>query len=309
MADDGLSVALRFALYLDLMLVFGVALFGLRALRPEDRAAAIARRYVRVIVVSVAAGIVLSLWSILVMAKAMTGAAEYAELTRHVFGMILTATAFGLAWTARMAALAACLSAVAVLRRRPTARFAVLAALGATALATLTWSGHGAMDDGARGVLHAASDIAHLLAAGAWVGALVAFVLLSSARQMSAPGAVAMLSRASNGFAGLGTVIVATLAVTGVANYLFIVGPTVDGLITTAYGGLLLAKLALVALMLGLAAANRFRLSPRLAAAVRSADEAGAVRALRASLVTEACLGVLILGLVAWLGGLSPAGA
>lgn len=297
MADDGLSVAL----YLDLMLVFGVALFGLQALRPEDRAAAIARRYVRVIVVSVAAGIVLSLWSVLVMAKAMTGAAEYAELTRHVFGMILTATAFGLAWTVRMAALAACLSAVAVLRRRPTARFAVLAALGATALATLTWSGHGAMDDGARGVLHAASDIAHLLAAGAWVGALAAFVLLSSALQMSAPGAVAMLSRASNGFAGLGTV--------SVANYLFIVGPTVDGLITTAYGGLLLAKLALVALMLGLAAANRFRLSPRLAAAVRSADEAGAVRALRASLVTEACIGVLILGLVAWLGGLSPAGA
>ncbi|WP_197328798.1 copper homeostasis membrane protein CopD [Ralstonia syzygii] len=301
MADDGLSVALRFALYLDLMLVFGVALFGLQALRPEDRAAAIARRYVRVIVVSVAAGIVLSLWSVLVMAKAMTGAAEYAELTRHVFGMILTATAFGLAWTVRMAALAACLSAVAVLRRRPTARFAVLAALGATALATLTWSGHGAMDDGARGVLHAASDIAHLLAAGAWVGALAAFVLLSSALQMSAPGAVAMLSRASNGFAGLGTV--------SVANYLFIVGPTVDGLITTAYGGLLLAKLALVALMLGLAASNRFRLSPRLAAAVRSADEAGAVRALRASLVTEACIGVLILGLVAWLGGLSPAGA
>ncbi|CAH0446160.1 Copper resistance protein D [Ralstonia syzygii subsp. syzygii] len=245
--------------------------------------------------VSVAAGIVLSLWSVLVMAKAMTGAAEYAELTRHVFGMILTATAFGLAWTVRMAALAACLSAVAVLRRRPTARFAVLAALGATALATLTWSGHGAMDDGARCVLHAASDIAHLLAAGAWVGALAAFVLLSSARQMSAPGAVAMLSRASNGFAGLGTV--------SVANYLFIVGPTVDGLITTAYGGLLLAKLALVALMLGLAAANRFRLSPRLAAAVRSAEEAGAVRALRASLVTEACIGVLILGLVAWLGG------
>lgn len=300
MADDGLSVALRFALYLDLMLVFGVALFGLQALRPEDRAAAIARRYVRVIVVSVAAGIVLSLWSVLVMAKAMTGAAEYAELTRHVFGMILTATAFGLAWTVRMAALAACLSAVAVLRRRPTARFAVLAALGATALATLTWSGHGAMDDGARGVLHAASDIAHLLAAGAWVGALAAFVLLSSALQMSAPGAVAMLSRASNGFAGLGTV--------SVANYLFIVGPTVDGLITTAYGGLLLAKLALVALMLGLAAANRFRLSPRLAAAVRSADEAGAVRALRASLVTEACIGVLILGLVAWLGGLSRLG-
>ncbi|AXV98166.1 copper resistance protein CopD (plasmid) [Ralstonia solanacearum] len=309
MADDGLNVALRFALYLDLMLVFGVALFGLRALRPEERASAIARRYVRVVAVSVAVGIVLSLWSAVVMAKAMTGAAEYAELTGHVFGMILGATAFGLAWAVRMAALVACLPAALALRRCPTARFAVLAALGATALATLTWAGHGAMDQGARGVLHAATDIAHLLAAGAWVGALVAFVLLASAGQMRAPGAAAGLSGVSSGFAGLGTLIVATLAVTGAANYLLIVGPPVEGLFTTVYGGLLLAKLAVFALMLGLAAANRFRLSPRLAAAVRSGDPAGAVSALRASLIAEACLGGLILGLVAWLGVLSPPGA
>ncbi|XAQ44587.1 copper homeostasis membrane protein CopD [Ralstonia solanacearum] len=309
MADDGLNVALRFALYLDLMLVFGVALFGLRALRPEERSSAIARRYVRVVAVSVAVGIVLSLWSAVVMAKAMTGAAEYAELTGHVFGMILGATAFGLAWAVRMAALVACLPAALALRRCPTARFAVLAALGATALATLTWAGHGAMDQGARGVLHAATDIAHLLAAGAWGGALAAFVLLASAGQMRAPGAAARLSGVSSGFAGLGTLIVATLAVTGAANYLLIVGPTVEGLFTTVYGGLLLAKLAVFALMLGLAAANRFRLSPRLAAAVRSGDPAGAVSALRASLIAEACLGGIILGLVAWLGVLSPPGA
>lgn len=229
MADDGLNVALRFALYLDLMLVFGVALFGLGALRPEERASAIARRYVRVVAVSVAVGIVLSLWSAVVMAKAMTGAAEYAELTGHVFGMILGATAFGLAWAVRMAALVACLPAALAQLRCPTARFAVLAALGATALATLTWAGHGAMDQGARGMLHAATDIAHLLAAGAWVGALAAFVLLASAGQMRAPGAAARLSRVSSGFAGLGTLIVATLAVTGAANYLLIVGPTVEG--------------------------------------------------------------------------------
>ncbi|MGF2508145.1 CopD family protein, partial [Ralstonia pseudosolanacearum] len=117
------------------------------------------------------------------------------------------------------------------------------------------------------------------------------------------------LSGVSSGFAGLGTLIVATLAVTGAANYLLIVGPTVEGLFTTVYGGLLLAKLAVFALMLGLAAANRFRLSPRLAAAVRSGDPAGAVSALRASLIAEACLGGIILGLVAWLGVLSPPGA
>src|SRR3546814_15114753 len=61
------------------------------------------------------------------------------------------------------------------------------------------------------------------------------------------------------------------------------------------YGQLLLAKLALFGLMLALAAANRWQLTPALAAAVPetntdnvAADPALAIAAMRPTLVTEA---------------------
>jgi len=308
MPDDWLVVALRFALYLDLMVLFGVPLFSLHAMRPDDRTSALAWKYVRIVGLAAVLGIGLSLVSMVMMAKTMTGASEYAELTAHVFGMIMTGTSVGLAWTARIVVLLAALALIAALRTRPALRFGALAALGAVALATVAWAGHGAMDDGTRGGLHLASDIAHLLAAGAWVGALFAFVVLSNGARGASSEVADLLGRASNGFAHIGTVIVATLVLTGAINYLLIVGPTADGLLTTAYGGLLVAKLALFALMLVLAAANRYRLSPRLAGALKDGNHAGAVAALRQSLLTETCLAILILALVAWLGVLSPAG-
>lgn len=312
MPEDWFVVALRLGLYVALMVSFGVALFcvnaGIHAMRPDDRNATVARQYVRVIGFAAALGIGLSLVSMVVMAKAMAGVDTYAELTAHVFDMILTATPVGLSWTVRVAAL---LAAVALLRTRPAPRFGTLSILGAIALATLAWTGHGAINDGALSVLHLASDIAHLLAAGAWVGALFAFVVLSTQARESSPEAAAhaaQLGRAADGFARIGTVIVVTLVVTGLVNYGLIVGPTVEGLLTTAYGRLLVAKLMLFAGMLVLAAANRYQLSPRLALALQNGDHAAAVTALRRSLTTEASLALGVLALVSWLGVLSPPG-
>ena len=308
MADDWLNIALLFALYLDLTILFGVSLFGVQALRPDHRASAIARRYVCTVGTTAALGILLSLWSIVVMAKAMTGATEYGALTSHIFGMILTTTTVGLAWIARLVALVSCLVVVAWLAKRPIPHFGLCAGLGAVALVTVTWAGHGAMHDGATGYLHLASDIAHVLAAGAWVGALAAFVLLASMRHAASTEAVEILSHTSNGFARLGTLIVATLLATGVFNYWLIVGPTLDGLFSSLYGRLLLLKLALFGAMLGLAAANRYRLSPQLETALDVGDHSDAVIALRRSLCMEAGLAVVILAAVAWLGVLSPPG-
>lgn len=313
MPEDWLVVALRFALYLDLMVLFGVALFcvnaGIHAMRPGEGTSIVARRYIQIIGIAAVLGIGLSLASMVVMAKAMTGASEYAELTTHVFGMIMMGTSVGLAWMVRVAVLLAALACLAVLGNRPALRFGMASALGAVALTTIAWAGHGVMDDGTRGALHLVVDIAHLVAAGAWVGALVAFVVLATKARAFSPEAADLLGRTSNGFARIGTVIVATLVVTGGVNYVLIVGPTVDGLVTTAYGRLLLAKLALFVLMLALAAANRYRLSPRLERALKDGDPIEAVLALRRSLMTEATLAVVILVLVAWLGVLSPAGA
>ena len=113
--------------------------------------------------------------------------------------------------------------------------------------------------------------------------------------------------RALHGFGTVGTIVVAALIVTGLINAWLLVGPDhVGALGTTLYGRLLLAKLALFAAMLGLAALNRFRLTPRFKASIAAADHSSAMGALRGSLAIETACIVAILALVAWLGTLEP---
>ncbi|QRI89824.1 copper homeostasis membrane protein CopD [Delftia lacustris] len=309
MAGDWLTIALRLALYLDLAAAFGVALFALYALGRDERSSAVAHRFRTLVGAAAALGIVLSVWALTVLAKAMSGAQSYAELTTHVFEMLITGTHMGISWCVRIMALLLCVL-LAVLRLNPTLRFVGLAASSGTALATLAWVGHGAMDDGLRGYFHLGNDIAHLWTAGAWVGAIVAFLLLAtlrSDRALDAPQSMlGLLSRTSNGFARIGTLIVIVLTASGILNYLLIVGPSIGPLFSTLYGRLLLLKLALVGGMLALAAANRYRLSPGLQASLESGNTGTAVAKLRRSLSAEATLAVLVMASVAWLGILSP---
>jgi putative copper resistance protein D len=73
----------------------------------------------------------------------------------------------------------------------------------------------------------------------------------------------------------------------------------------TQYGQGLLAKLFLFGLMLLLAAVNRFWLTPKLESALDSGSSSERpIRALYASIVAEAAIGVLVLAIVAWLGTL-----
>src|SRR3546814_18992805 len=82
--------------------------------------------------------------------------------------------------------------------------------------------------------------------------------------------------------------------------------------LSSPYGQLLLAKLALFALMLALAAANRWRLTPALAAAAGDdaesvdSDPDAALAAMRRSLIIEASAALAILVLVAWFGAREP---
>ncbi|SOZ08703.1 copper homeostasis membrane protein CopD [Cupriavidus taiwanensis] len=305
---EWLAAGLRLALYLDLALVFGLPLFCVYALQRDERAGRFARRCRALALGGAGVGIALSLLALVEMARAMTGASDYAALQAHVLAMIVTGTDFGVAWCVRMAALL--LFALAGMgARRLHAPFAVLAAYGGVALATLAWGGHGAMHDGAVRYLHLASDVTHLLAAGAWMGALAAFLLLAWPGPTPHGEALALLSRSANGFARIGTRIVALLVVTGVLNYWLIVGPVMPEFAPMSYGGLLAAKLALFATMLGLAAANRFALAPRLEEAARTRERGPALRAvkgLRRSLLLEAGAAALVLALVAVLGMLSP---
>ncbi|MDR9839739.1 copper homeostasis membrane protein CopD [Herbaspirillum huttiense] len=303
---DWMTVVVRFALYVDLMLVFGLPLFQLHAMRKPERSSALAGKFSNLTVGATIAGVILSAISMILMVKAMSGAADFSSIEQHMIEMMLTDTPFGMAWCLRMAMLVISVLAGILLTRMPTLKFVMMSLAGGIALATLSWGGHGAMDEGVRGQLHLVADIIHLLAAGAWVGALAVFILMLILRYGNDAADISLLSRTLNGFALMGTAIVGSLLITGALNYWLIVGPTINGLFSTTYGQLLVAKLVLFGMMLLLAAANRYRLSPLLERAHLVGEYGEAIAALRRSLFIETCCAFLILALVAWLGTLGP---
>lgn len=305
-----LTIAVRFGLYLDLMLLFGISLFGLCAFRREELRFIVNSRMGGLMAGLAGLGLVLSFVALAVMAKAMSGADDFTAIGQHVYAMVLMQTDVGIAWLVRMVALVLAIAATTLCARSPTIALSLIAAMAISALASLAWAGHGAMDAGPRGAVHLSADIVHLAAAALWVGALAVFMLLATATSnLAAERHIRLLGKALNGFATMGTVIVATLIATGLANYWLINGSSLDGLTTATYGLLLIAKLFLFVLMLGLAAANRFHLSPRLEASIRIGNVTDATAALRRSLLFEFSAAVAILALVAWLGTLSPSGA
>ncbi|AZV28068.1 copper resistance protein CopD [Pseudomonas syringae] len=280
-----INILLRLALYVDLLLLFGLALFGLYSVDAVLRFRPMLRGMALI-------GALLSVAALVLMTRAMGGETEFAALWPHLQMMVLE-TDVGLAWTLRMIALIAVMI-------WPGLWLASIA--GALALASLAWSGHGAMDN----AWHLLSDILHLLAAGAWLGAMLALILMSRLDALCSEARVRSLADSVKRFEGVGAAIVLILSVTGVANYLFIVGPKLGEVLLGTYGVLLAIKVALFAGMLVLAALNRFHLGPLLEQSLRAGQHQVAANALRRSVALELVIALLIVALVAWLGTLSP---
>lgn len=106
--------------------------------------------------------------------------------------------------------------------------------------------GHGAATEGAAGLVHVVSDILHTLAAGVWVVALMAFlILLASARRHIGESHETLLN-ALAGFSRIGSVVVSVLIATGLINSWFVIGLSgLRQLWSTVYGQLLTLKLIL----------------------------------------------------------------
>jgi putative copper resistance protein D len=297
-------IAVRFALYVTLSGLFGLSAFSLYGLKAGERTGAITLR--PWLVGSGLLGLLLSAIALALLAAAMAGAPPW-PIDREAIGMLLTGSATGAAWETRMVALVVA-SIVALIAAGRAATLGMVALAAGIALATLAWTGHGAMDEGATGSLHLVADILHLLAAGAWIGALLGLTLLVT----RAPGQVdathlRLTHRALHGFGLVGTIVVGTIVVTGLVNGWLLVGAgNLVNLPSTRYGELLLVKLALFGAMLGLASLNRFRLTPAFERSIAAADHRGALGTLRRSLAVEATCAITILALVAWLGTLEP---
>jgi putative copper resistance protein D len=305
--DESINIILRFALYIDLMLLFGLALFGIYSLKGKERSGGVVLNFESFLAATAIIGVLLSIAAMLQMAKTMSGVSSFMELHHHILEMMLMGTDVGLTWLVRIASLTLAGIAAALLNRRaPTMSLWVVTICGAVALGTLAWTGHGAMDEGSRRYLHFTSDIVHLLGAGSWLGALTAFVILLRSNKLAGVLQIQVLTRILTGFESAGAFIVLTLAMTGIANYLLVVGQTLETLTTTTYGALLSLKIFLFIGMLMFAALNRFHLSPLLERSIQTGTHTVAINALRRSMILELSLAVIIMGLVAWLGTLSP---
>jgi putative copper resistance protein D len=215
---------------------------------------------------------------------------------------VLSSTRFGQVSIVRLAlaillALAAGRPATAA---APMRRPVVSAVLAIALLTSLAWLGHAGAAPGVVGQFHLAADALHLVAASVWVGGLPPLAtLLACARRSKAPNWPATAITAVRRFSLLGIASVGTLLATGTINAVNLVG-SVGALFHSDYGQLLLMKLGLFVVMVGIAAINRLRLTPQLAAPA-------AIGRLRRNSMAETVLGLAVLLVVGALGTMPPA--
>ncbi len=301
---DWSLIGVRFALYLTLAALFGLSAFSLYGLRQSERGNALALR--RWLVASAVLSLLFSTAWVVLMASSMAGTPVW-PIDREAVGALLADASIGAAWKLRIVMLVLA-GLMALLAAGRGVWLGLVALCSAVALATLAWTGHGTMDEAAMGWVHLSADILHLVASGAWVGALLGLIMLVSRPAARVDAAhLGLTHRALHGFGTVGTVVVGTIVVTGLVNGWMLVGiGNIVALPTTLYGRILIAKLALFVAMLGLASLNRFRLSPAFERSIAAEDHGAALGALRASLGIETACIVAVFGLVAWLGTLAP---
>jgi putative copper export protein/mono/diheme cytochrome c family protein len=274
--QGGLMLVLaRGAAVATLLSVFGTLLFcaavAPRAYRGmgAGETSAVQHRLRRLALYSIASCLVALCAWLAVQAASMAEATSPSE-TLAALPAVASHTRFGhlvLLQAAGLAAIAACLA----WWKNPAGD---RVALGAATLVTLLQVGHShaaSMQDGP--VLLLLCDALHLLGAGAWLGGLLPLLLLV---RHAPPRAGAMAAR---WFSPLGKACIAALVISALYQGWVLVA-SIPGLIGTAYGVVVLAKLALFGVLLGFAAANRYRFAPALLGAAPEPARAILVRSI-----------------------------
>lgn len=297
-------IALRWLQYSGAVVLLGAPLFLLYSFRGPDGPNL---AWARSALILAAIVIVLGSFAALVAQTAVMAGSLSEAVKPASLAFMATGTALGMAMAARAAVAVVGLVAILALKQgRLLWGLTVLA--GLIVAASFAWTGHGAATVGPGGLLHLGADIVHTIAAALWLGALASLTILVLRR--TSPDDLA-LHRALHGFAGLGTLAVTLLVLSGLVNSWFLIGPArVGELATNLYGQLLITKLVLFVLMLALAAGNRFQLTPVLGSVLAGGgDVQPALSHLRRSVVLETLVGAALLAVVAVMGTLAPPSA
>jgi putative copper resistance protein D len=290
--------AARWLHFLAAMLLFGAALFPFYAARDDLTASAVlkpARRAFRVAAVLMAVSAFA--WAAILLIT-ITGAAD-SLIDRDTLSAFFFETGFGKVWAVRLL-LALAVPFVAFVagnalfgRTLPTA---LIALLTGSLLVSQAWVGHAAAS-GAEAWIVVLGYALHVLGAGAWVGGLVPLGL--ALRESSGEVSDACLDHALHRFSNVGIIAIAAILAGGLVN-VWARWRSLDALLASAWGDLVLVKLTLFAALLALAIQNRFALMPRFLTDLRSRNRlAGNV------LIEQVCL-LAILGAASLLGITAP---
>ena len=293
MGPDAALAACRFLHDASAMLLWGASAY-LWALVPSNLAKDVRRRLRPLGVVTIAVTVATTAAS-LPIETAVIGEGWNAALDPGTIRDVLFDTSVGHAWQVQALAAPILAATLAVPLRSRQASTALASGL---LLASITLTGHAVMQAGWIGLAHRINDVFHVVCSGAWLGALVP--LLAILRRSDDPEDRGEVGIAVRRFSTAGHAIVALVIASGVLNTILVLGrwPT-DW--SSPYQAMLASKIALVAVMVGLAIVNRYALVPRIAAA-----QSSAVQAMRFGTVAEIALGLCVVGLVAVFGTLDP---
>jgi copper resistance protein D len=246
------------------------------------------------IIVTASSLAVLSTLAWLPIEAAVIGGSWQSAVDRSTLSALLSDTAIGKAWLVRLG-LSLLLMAALSWRSASMLRLALSGLL----LASLALTGHAVMDEGTRGGLHILNDALHVLAGGAWLGSLLA--LPGALARLRDPALCKEAKTALRRFSSAGHLAVALVIATGIVNTVLVLRrwPT-D--FTSTYQVLLVAKIACVAGMTGLALVNRYIFVPGM---FTQPDRA--IIRIRNGTYAELALGAGVLALVAFFGILDPA--
>ncbi|MFW0767061.1 copper homeostasis membrane protein CopD [Trabulsiella odontotermitis] len=245
-------VALRFIHFATLMVAFGGALYsGWWA--PARLRPLLSRRFRRIMRAALAVSAVSTALMLMVQGGLMAGG--WQDVFRPDVWLAVMGTRFGNLWLWQI--ILAWLSLV-VLLLKPARSMRFLLFLLVFQLILLAGIGHAAMRAGLPGVAQRFNHAVHLLCASAWFGGLLPFLYcLRLTQGQWRQLAIDTMMR----FSRYGHFAVAGVILTGIINAWLVQGTFISD---SDYGDMLLAKCALVALMVVIALVNRYVLVPRL---------------------------------------------
>lgn len=341
-ASAAVDVALgaaRWVSYLAIALTFGSLVFAAAVFSPALRALAgggrgsaaaadgFAGALRRLLAIGIILGVAAGLCGLALQGAAASGASILDSARPAAVADVLE-TRFGTVWGLRIVAFAVLAAALAALPLRPAiasldrvqpaatelasvsvpglARRAAVALPAAFLVASPALAGHATVQEPS--ALLGPADVLHVLAVAVWVGGVACLVgpLRAATARLAERDRTHLLAETMVRFSPLALAAVVALVATGTLQSLIYLDALSD-LWTTAFGRALMAKLALLALLVTLGAIHRRRSIPRLRAASAAGASPGAAGLLaRRVLLGELAGFALALAAAALLAGQVP---